>query len=146
MLTVENIVVAKPEMYNIVSPGTTVFNALNMLNSVNLSYLVVMDGDHYKGIFCERNYSRKVILRGRASKDTFVSEVMTTDVPMVTLQTTVEECMKTMNTFKTRYLLAFDNETLKGVITIHDLLRQVIENKEQVFDSSLARLLELDDE
>lgn len=51
-----------------------------------------------------------------------------------------------MNTFKTRYLLAFDNETLKGVITIHDLLRQVIENKEQVFDSSLARLLELDDE
>lgn len=59
-----------------------------------------MDGDHYKGIFCERDYSRKVILRGRASKDTLVSEVMTTDVPMVTLQTTVEECMKTMNTFQ----------------------------------------------
>ncbi len=94
MRTVKNIVVAKPEMYNIVSPGTTVFNALNMLNSVNLSYLVVMDGDHYKGIFCERDYSRKVILRGRSSKDTLVSEVMTTDLPMVTLQTTVEEYMK----------------------------------------------------
>ena len=145
MRTVKNIVASKPEIYNIVSPDTTVFDALNMLNAVNLSYLVVMDGDQFKGIFCERDYSRKVILRGRASKDTLVSEVMTTDLPIVNLNTSIEECMKMMNTYKTRYLLAFDDDNLKTVVTIHDLLRQVIDNKEQVFDSSLAKLIELDD-
>lgn len=145
MRTVENILSSKPEMYNIVSPITTVFDALNMLNSVNLSYLVVMDGEQYKGIFCERDYSRKVILRGKASKITLVSEVMTTDLPIVTLDTSIEECMKMMNTYKTRYLLAFNNQKLKTVVTIHDLLRQVIDNKEQVFDSTLANLIELDD-
>jgi CBS domain-containing protein len=145
MRTVENIVASKPEIYNKISQDTTVFEALNMLNAVNLSYLVVMDGDHFKGIFCERDYSRKVILRGRASKDTLVSEVMTTDLPIVTLNTSIEQCMKLMNTYKTRYLLAFEDETLKTVVTIHDLLRQVIDNKEQVFDSTLADLIELDD-
>jgi CBS domain-containing protein len=145
MRTVENIVASKPEIYNKISLDTTVFEALNMLNAVNLSYLVVMDGDHFKGIFCERDYSRKVILRGRASKDTLVSEVMTTDLPIVTLNTSIEQCMKLMNTYKTRYLLAFEDETLKTVVTIHDLLRQVIDNKEQVFDSTLADLIELDD-
>jgi CBS domain-containing protein len=145
MRTVENIVASKPEIYNKISPDTTVFDALNMLNSVNLSYLVVMDDDQYKGIFCERDYSRKVVLRGRASKDTLVSEVMTVDLPIVTLNTSIEQCMKLMNTYKTRYLLAFEDETLKTVVTIHDLLRQVIDNKEQVFDSTLADLIELDD-
>jgi CBS domain-containing protein len=145
MRTVANIVASKPEIYNKISPDTTVFDALNMLNSVNLSYLVVMDDDQYKGIFCERDYSRKVVLRGRASKDTLVSEVMTVDLPIVTLNTSIEQCMKLMNTYKTRYLLAFEDETLKTVVTIHDLLRQVIDNKEQVFDSTLADLIELDD-
>jgi CBS domain-containing protein len=142
MRTVKNILESKPEVYNVIRPDTMVFDALNMLNSVNLSYLVVKEGDQYKGIFSERDYSRNVILKGRASNSTTVQEVMTVDLPIVTLTHTVEHCMNSMNLNKTRYLLAYDqNEQFAGVITIHDLLRQVIANKEDVFDSNVARQL-----
>jgi CBS domain-containing protein len=142
MRTVKNILESKPQVYNVIRPDTLVFDALNMLNSVNLSYLIVKDGEQYKGIFSERDYSRNVILKGRASTSTTVQEVMTVDLPIVTLTHTVEHCMNSMNLNKTRYLLAYDqNEQFAGVITIHDLLRQVIANKEDVFDSNVARQL-----
>ena len=142
MRTVKNLLDSKPQAFNIVSPDTLVIDALNMLNSVNLSYLIVMDGEAYKGVFSERDYTRNVILKGRTSNTTTVKEVMTTDLPVVTLADTVEYCMHTMNTNKTRYLLAFDaDEKFAGVITIHDLLRQVIANKGQVFDSDVAQQL-----
>jgi CBS domain-containing protein len=140
MRTVKNILDSKPKPFNIVPPSTLVIDALSMLNSVNLSYLIVMDGDKYKGIFSERDYSRNVILKGRASSSTTVSEVMTTDLPVVGLTDTVEHCMNTMNLNKTRYLLAYDaDHNFAGVITIHDLLRQVIANRQDVFDSAAAK-------
>ena len=112
-----------------------------MLNSVNLSYLVVIDDDVFKGIFCERDYTRNVILKGRSSVETPISEVMTTDLPRVELNDTVEQCMQMMNAFSTRYLLAFDDQQFLGVITIHDILRQVIASKENVFDHTLTHSL-----
>jgi len=146
MRTVEDILDTKAKPFNQISPSTLVIDALNLLNSVNLSYLVVMDADEYKGIFSERDYTRNVILKGRASNTTSVQEVMTTDLPIVTLADSVEYCMNLMNAHKTRYLLAYDNMRFKGVITIHDLLRQVITNKHEVFDDNLARKLLDDDE
>ncbi|HEU4472203.1 MAG TPA: CBS domain-containing protein [Flavisolibacter sp.] len=147
MRTVKNILDSKAKAFNTVSPSTLVIDALNMLNAVNLSYLIVMDGDHYKGIFSERDYSRNVILKGRTSNTTTVAEVMTIDLPVVAITDTVEYCMHTMNQHKTRYLLAYDaNGKFSGVITIHDLLRQVIANKEEVFDSTVARQLLDNDE
>src|SRR6478735_8767693 len=104
MRTVKNILDSKSKPSNIVSPSTIVIDALTMLNSVNLSYLIVMDGDKYRGIFSERDYSRNVVLKGRASSNTRVEEVMTTDLPVVVLTDTVEHCMHTMNMNKTRYL------------------------------------------
>ena len=142
MRTVKDILESKPKTYNIVSPHTLVIDALSMLNSVNLSYLVVMDNNEYKGIFSERDYSRNVILKGRASNTTKVEEVMTTDLPVVTLTDTVEHCMNVMNTNKARYLLSYNaNDQFIGVVTIHDLLRQVIANKEEVFDRKAAQEL-----
>ena len=147
MRTVKDILNAKTKPFNQVSPDTLVIDALKLLNSVNLSYLVVMENDHYKGIFSERDYSRNVILKGRHSNTTTVAEVMTHDVPVVDLSNTVEQCMYMIDQHKTRYLLAFDeDETLAGVITIHDLLRQVIADKEAVFDKNLAQRLVDDDE
>jgi len=147
MLTVKHILESKPKPFNTVTPHTLVIDALNMLNSVNLSYLIVMDDDKYKGLFSERDYSRNVILKGRASNSTKVQEVMTTDLPVVTVTDTVEHCMHLMNSHKTRYLLAYyENEKFAGVITIHDLLRQVINNRESVFDSSVAEQLIDNDE
>jgi CBS domain-containing protein len=147
MRTVKNILGSKPEVFNTVSSDTLVIDALRMLNSVNLSYLIIMDGSAYKGVFSERDYSRNVILKGRASNSTTVKEVMTTDLPVVSLTDTVEYCMNTMNLNKARYLLAYNaDENFAGVITIHDLLRQVIANKEEVFDSNVAKELLDNDE
>ena len=83
MRTVRDILNAKAKPFNQVSPETLVIDALKMLNSINLSYLVVMKGDEYQGIFSERDYSRNVILKGRHSNTTTVAEVMTHDVPVV---------------------------------------------------------------
>lgn len=145
MLTVRDIFKSKPRAFNFIQPDALVIDALNQLNSVNLSYLIVMDEEKYKGIFSERDYSRNVVLKGRASNSTTVGEVMTTDLPVIELSDTVESCMNIMNTYKTRYLLAFDDARFVGVITIHDLLRQVIANKENVFDDSINKLLDNDE-
>ncbi|MDB5206436.1 MAG: hypothetical protein JWR72_1511 [Flavisolibacter sp.] len=142
MRTVKNVLASKAKPFNNVTPQTLVFDALSLLNTINLSYLVVMEGEVFKGIFSERDYSRKVILQGRHSDSTTVAEVMSTDVPMVNMADTVEQCMHLMNQHKSRYLVAFDlDENFAGVITIHDILRQVISSKEDVFDRTLAQKL-----
>jgi CBS domain-containing protein len=147
MRTVRNILDTKAKPFNQVAPKTLVIDALNLLNSLNLSYLIVIDGAVYKGIFSERDYSRKVILKGRHSDSTTVEEVMSTDVPVVELTDTVERCMNLMDQSKSRYLLVFDGaKNLAGVVTIHDILRQVIKDKSQVFDLDLAQKLVDDDE
>ncbi len=139
MKTVTDIFERKQKAFNFISSDTIVYDALVQLNSVNLSYLVVMEGNQYKGIFSERDYTRNVILKGRASNSTKVSEVMSTDFPMVHLTDSVEHCMNILNAHKTRYLLAYDeDQVFIGVVTIHDLLRQVIADKEAIFDDFLV--------
>lgn len=143
MRTVKELLASKPKAFNIIAPGVKVIDALGMLNSVDLSYLIVMDGDEYKGIFCERDYTRNVILKGRSSNSSTVQEVMTVDLPVVHVDESVEQCMNKLLSHKTRYLLAYDADRFAGVITIHDLLRQVIMNRELVFDNATAaRLLD----
>jgi len=146
MPTVKDILNSKQKSFNYFEPEGLVIDAINMMNSVNLSYLIVTEGDEYRGIFSERDYARNVILKGRASNSTKVKEAMTTDLPIVNLNDTVEHCMNLMNSHKSRYLLAYDNQKFSGVITIHDLLRQVLANKEEVFDSTLTRSLLDNDE
>ena len=141
MIQVKEILARKKKVFNVIKPDDLVIDALTMLNSVNLSYLIVMEGDQYKGIFCERDYCRNVILKGRSSKTSTVQEVMTTDLPVVEVSDTAEHCMNTLNLHKTRYVLAFDDGRFAGVITIHDLLRQVLSNREEVFDHSMAEKL-----
>jgi len=139
MRTVQNIINSKAKPSNIISSTSMVIDALNKLTAVNLSYLIVMDGNEFKGIFSERDYTRNVILKGRASNSTTVGDVMSVDVPKVSVTDTVEECMNMINTHKTRYLLAYDDGQFVGVVTIHDLLRQVISSREDVFNQNLTR-------
>jgi len=146
MRTVKNMLESKQKSFNYVEPDALVIDAINLMNSANLSYLIVMDGEQYKGIFSERDYTRNVILKGRSSNSTMVKEAMTIDLPIVDLSNTVEYCMNLMNAHKSRYLLAYDNQKFSGVITIHDLLRQVIANKAEVFDSTITRSLLDNDE
>ena len=141
MRTVKNILDSKPNAFNSIEPTAMVIDALRLLSTVNLSYLIVQQDNEFKGIFGERDYSRNVILKGRSSDKTMVQEVMTTELPIVGLDDTVEQCMNVMNAHKTRYLLAYNEGKFAGVITIHDLLRQVISGKEEVFDHNLAKKL-----
>ncbi len=144
MRTVADILEHKPPVFNQVSPKAKVIEALQLMNSVNLSYLVVMDGDTFCGIFSERDYSRNVILKGLHSDSAKVEEVMSTSLPIVSLLTTVEDCMHLLNSHKTRYLIVFFDNEFKGVVTINDVLRDAIENKELVFDH-LKAAIEQDD-
>lgn len=146
MRTVKDIIAAKPRAFNFIAPSDLVIDGLQLLNTVNLSYLIVMDQNEYKGIFSEKDYTRNVILKGRSSKETRIQDVMTTDLPVMELSDTVENCMNIMNSYRTRYLLAFDGPHFKGVITIHDLLRQVLASKEEVFDTTLTNALLDNDE
>ena len=141
MVSVKEILRKKKKPNNVTQSTALVIDALKMLNSVDLSYLIVMDGNEFRGIFCERDYCRNVILKDRSSKTSTVEEVMTTDLPKVETSDTAEFCMDTMNQHKTRYLLAFEDSVFAGVITIHDLLRQVLSNREYVFDRSVAEKL-----
>ncbi|MBN8667710.1 MAG: CBS domain-containing protein [Chitinophagales bacterium] len=141
MKTVKEVLERKSKSFNQISTGALVIEALQMLNSVNLSYLVVMDGDQFKGIFSERDYTRNVALKGRSSATTTVGEVMSVDLPIIGINDSVEQCMNKIDTFKTRYLLAYEDKKFLGVITIHDLLRMVIASRAEVFDDNLVQRL-----
>ena len=141
MRTVKEILSTKGAMSNVIEPTKLIIEGLQLLNEVNLSYLVVMEGDEFKGIFSEKDNARNVVLKGHSSRDTMIREVMTVDLPVVSLTDTLEYCMNRMNTHRTRYILAYDNKKFVGVLTIHDLLRQVLANKEDAFDHTITRNL-----
>jgi CBS domain-containing protein len=142
MLTVKNILESKTPAQNTIAANATVLEALNKLSEVDLSYLVVKEDETFKGVFSERDYSRNVVLKGRSSKDTKVSEVMATSLPRVNTDASLETCIETLLQAKTRYLLAFEpDNTFAGVITIHDLLRQVLATKDAAFNASAAQQL-----
>jgi CBS domain-containing protein len=139
MRTVADILNKKSPVFNQIKPDAKVLEGLQLMNSVNLSYLVVMKEDHFQGIFSERDYSRNVILKGLHSDTTIIKDVMSTALPFVSLTDTVESCMQLLNSHKTRYLVVFDDEVFRGVITINDVLREALASKELVFDEKIIR-------
>ncbi len=139
MRTVDDILKNKPRPFNFIEPDARVLDALQLMNSVNLSYLVVMHDNTFHGIFSERDYSRNVILKGLHSDTCKVQEVMSTNLPIVEVTDTVEYCMNMLNTHKTRYLIVFDDAYFKAVITINDVLREAIASKGNVFDEQAVR-------
>jgi CBS domain-containing protein len=139
MRTVEDILESKTRPFNYIEPDALVFDALQLMNSVNLSYLVVMHGTTFYGIFSERDYSRNVILKGLHSNQTAVKDVMSVALPQVGLHETVERCMNLLNTHKTRYLVVLHEGQFRGVVTINDVLREAIANKELVFDDAALK-------
>ena len=139
MRTVKDILDKKTPVFNQIDPDTKVLQGLQQMSAVNLSYLVVIKEDKYLGIFSERDYSRNVILKGLHSDTTSIKDVMSTSLPFVTPQETVENCMQLLNSHKTRYLVVFDDEQFVGVITINDILREALASKELVFDEKIIK-------
>jgi CBS domain-containing protein len=109
-----------------VSPETSVIDALKVMAENNIGSVVVMQDGKFMGIITERDYSRKVILKGKNSTDTKVSEIMTTEFPDLKSSDTVEHCMELMTQTNIRYLPVFDDKRLTGIISISDVVKETI--------------------
>ena len=114
-----------------VGPDDTVFTALTLLAQFDIGALLVLEHGKLVGIFSERDYARKIILKGKASKDTLVREIMSERISCVTLSQTVEECMALMTDKRVRHLpvLGADNEVL-GILSIGDLVKETISEQQ----------------
>jgi CBS domain-containing protein len=141
MRTVKDILDHKEKVVNIIQPNAMVIDALKNLIEQNISYLIVEENGEYKGIFSERDYTRKLVLEGRSSRETMVEQVMTTNLPEVSLSTSVEDCMYRMNRKGSRYLAVFTGAHFEGIVTINDLLREALTSKEKVFSTNLTNSL-----
>lgn len=112
------------------SPDSSVFEALKTLAEHDVGALMVMENGKLVGIFSERDYTRKVALAGRSSKDTTVKEIMTAKVLTVNAQTRTHECMALMSTKKIRHLPVVDGDTVLGMISIRDIMNDIISDHE----------------
>ncbi len=116
-----------------VSPDTSVLEALQIMAEKNIGSVVVTENDNFRGIVSERDYSRKVILKGKHSSDTKVSEIMSEDMPSVRPSDSVELCMSLMTQQNIRYLPVFENDKLSGIISMTDVVKQtILEQKETI--------------
>jgi CBS domain-containing protein len=109
-----------------VSPDTTVYEAISILAFRNIGALPVVDGDRLTGIFSERDYTRKIALEGRSSRDTPVAHVVSTPVFSVTPDHTIEDCMRLMTEKHIRHLPVLENGKLAGMVSIGDLVNWII--------------------
>jgi CBS domain-containing protein len=109
-----------------IEPQATAYRALKIMAEKNVGALLVMDRGHLVGIFSERDYARKVILKGKSSKDTSVSELMTPEVFYMDTDATLEECMALMTAKHIRHLPVLENKQLVGIVTLGDVVKQII--------------------
>ena len=130
MSKIKEILQKKGPVFNSVTPDTKVLDALSIMKSENLSYVVVMQDTKYLGIMSERDYTHKIKLQGKKSESTTVKDIMSSDYPVIGFEENLQRCMVLMNVYKTRYLPIFDEMEFQGVITMNDLMREVIEKED----------------
>lgn len=118
-----------------VSPQTTVLDALRLMADRNIGSVLVVEGDEYKGLMTERDYSRKIVLKGKSSTDTLVQEIMTTDLPAVHPTDTIEHCMQLLSAKHIRYLPVFENNALCGIVSINDLVKEIMLSQEETISN-----------
>ena len=126
MKKVADILSRKGKNVTNVSADTSVLDALKIMAEQNIGSIVIMEGGQYMGILTERDYSRKVVLKGKSSTDTTVREIMSSDIPRITPSDTIDYCMQLMSDKNIRYLPVFDGETLNGIVSINDVVKETI--------------------
>lgn len=130
MATVRHLLAAKrPETWT-VTPETSVYEALQLMAEKDIGAVLVVERGLLAGIFSERDYARKVVLRGKTSRETTVGELMTQVVYYVRPEQTIEECLALMNDKRIRHLPVLDGATLVGIVTIGDVVKEIISQQQ----------------
>ena len=135
MGTVKHLLQKKGNIVLSITPESSVYDALEVLESNNVGALVVADGETLIGIFTERDYARKVVLKGRSSKETLVRDIMTERPIFVTPDNSIDDCMQIMTDKFIRHLPVMDKGKLLGVISIGDVVKFVIEEKNFIIEN-----------
>ena len=132
MRTVREILSGKGHDVYSVSPDDTIFNALKLMAEKKIGAVLVMEKGEVVGIMSERDYARKVVLEGKSSRDSAVRDIMSEKVIYVDTDRQVEECMALMIEKRIRHLPVFEENRLRGIISIGDVVKAVIDEKEFV--------------
>ncbi len=117
-----------------ISPDATAYEAIQLLAEKNVGSLMVVDGDQVQGILSERDYVRKIDIKGRSGKETPVRDIMTKDVIHAELGTTIDECMALMTDKHIRHLPIYADGKLAGVISIGDLVKAIINEQQRTIE------------
>jgi CBS domain-containing protein len=128
---VADVLLRKGSNITTVSPNTTVLEALHIMADQNIGSVMVMEDGHYLGIVTERDYSRKVVVKGKSSTDTKVSEIMSADLPRVTPNDSIDYCMQLMSDKNIRYLPVFDENQVTGILSINDVVKETILSQQE---------------
>ena len=134
MVTVQHLLENKGgEIYSI-SPDASVYSALMLMAEKRIGALLVLENDKLTGVVSERDYARKVILKGKSSKDTTVHDIMSSRVFYVSPEHRIEECMALMTDKSIRHLPVMQGDDLVGIISIGDVVKAVISEQEFIID------------
>lgn len=131
---VKNILESKGNAIYSVEPTIMVYRAIELMCEKNIGGLLIVDDGKLVGIFTERDYARKLILRGKSSKDTPISELMTSNLITVSPDTSIDDCMRVMVGRKIRHLPVLDEGELVGLISIGDVVRHVIDEQKSIIE------------
>jgi CBS domain-containing protein len=116
----------KPAALWSIEPEATVFEAIKLMAEKNIGSLLVMSGGRLAGVFTERDYSRKIALQGKSSKDTRLRQIISSQIVSVTPQHSIEDCMKLMTENRVRHLPVMEGEKVVGLVSIGDLVNWII--------------------
>ena len=131
MKTLKQMLAGKNRPLAVVAPSDTVFHALSVMAANDVGALLVLDGEQLVGIFSERDYARKIILQGKASKETLVRDIMSDKVAYVTPASTLDECMALMTEKHFRHLPVMTDEgAVVGMVSIGDLVKETISSQQ----------------
>jgi CBS domain-containing protein len=130
-MKVADILSKKGSRVESVGPNTSVLDVLHLMEEKNIGSVVVLESASYLGIVTERDYSRKVILKGKNSTDTLVSEIMTTDLPSLSPADSIDKCMELMSEKHIRYLPVFSNGQLAGIISMSDVVTAKLKRQQE---------------
>jgi CBS domain-containing protein len=131
MKTVKQLLDTKQVQIFSVTENTSVLDALKVMTEKNISALLVMEDLELSGIFTERDYARKIILHGKSSKDTLIKEAMTANPISISLKDTIDYCMELMTEKHIRHLPIVENNEVRGMVSIGDVVKFIIADQKQ---------------